>query len=50
MAKRDYPKIQILTIADLLNGTGVKMPPTYGTFKQAPKEKGAGGEQKELGL
>jgi site-specific DNA-methyltransferase (adenine-specific) len=48
--QRDYPKIQILTIADMLNGTEVKMPPAYGTFKQAPKEKGKDAEQKELGL
>ena len=34
---KDYPCIQILTIADLLKGAAVKMPPQYGTFKQAPK-------------
>ena len=28
----------------------VKMPPAYGTFKQAPKAKGKDAEQKELGL
>jgi hypothetical protein len=32
-----YPKIQILTIADLLKGTEVKMPPPFGTFKQAQR-------------
>jgi hypothetical protein len=32
-----YPKIQILTIADLLKGTEVKMPPAFGTFKQAQR-------------
>lgn len=32
-----YPKVQILTIADLLRGAEVKMPPPHGTFKQAPK-------------
>lgn len=34
---RDFPRIQILTIADLLKGTEIKMPPPYGTFKQAQK-------------
>lgn len=34
---QDYPRIQILTIAELLAGTGIKMPPAYGTFKQAQK-------------
>ena len=37
---KDYPRIQILTIEDLLNGQGVDMPPSaYGTFKQAQKIK-----------
>jgi len=34
---KDYPRIQILTIAELLHGAAVKMPPQHGTFKQAPK-------------
>jgi site-specific DNA-methyltransferase (adenine-specific) len=34
---QDYPKIQILTIAELLQGTEIKMPSAYGTFKQAQK-------------
>lgn len=46
--KRDYPKLQILTIADLLNGADVKMPPASITFKQAQKEQGEGGEQRGL--
>jgi site-specific DNA-methyltransferase (adenine-specific) len=33
----DYPKIQILTINDLLHGAEVKMPPQYGTFKEAQR-------------
>jgi len=46
---RDYPKLQILTIADLLNGAEVKMPPTAMTFKQAEKVKSKGdAEQKPL--
>jgi site-specific DNA-methyltransferase (adenine-specific) len=32
---RDYPRLQILTIAELLGGAQIKMPAAYGTFKQA---------------
>lgn len=32
-----YPRIQILTIEELLHGVGVKMPPQHGTFKEAQK-------------
>ncbi len=44
------PRIQILTIADLLKGAKVNMPPQYGTFKQAQrvKQNGTGVEQNEL--
>lgn len=35
--RRNYPKIQILTIAELLRGTEIQMPPSYGTFKQAQR-------------
>lgn len=35
---RDYPRLQILTIAELLAGAEVKMPPAQGTFKPAPRE------------
>ncbi len=34
---KDYPRIQILPVADLLHGAEVKMPPAHGTFKQAQK-------------
>jgi site-specific DNA-methyltransferase (adenine-specific) len=34
---KDYPKIQILTIADLLKGAEIKMPAEVGTFKQAQR-------------
>ncbi len=45
----DYPRIQILTIADLLKGVKVQMPMQHGTFKQAQKVKGdMGAEQVEL--
>jgi site-specific DNA-methyltransferase (adenine-specific) len=33
----NFPRIQVLTIADLLKGTDIKMPTPYGTFKQAQK-------------
>jgi len=33
----DYPKLQILTINDLLHGTEVNMPQQYGTFKEAQR-------------
>ena len=30
---KDYPKSQILTVADLLRGAEVQMPLAHGTFK-----------------
>lgn len=45
---QDYPKIQIYTIEQLLNGEQVKMPPPLGTFKQAEKVQQDQGQQ--LGL
>jgi site-specific DNA-methyltransferase (adenine-specific) len=45
---KDYPKLQIMTICDLLNGAEVKMPQTSITFKQAEKEKAEKGEQRKL--
>jgi hypothetical protein len=39
----DYPVVQILTVADLLNGAEVKMPPTSVAFKQAQREDSNGG-------
>lgn len=38
---KDYSRIQILTIADLLNGTDVKMPPQSGTFREAAAQEDA---------
>lgn len=47
--QKDYPRIQILTIEDLLDGKGIEMPPSaYGTFKQAEKVKKKEGKQPEL--
>lgn len=47
---KDFPRIQILAIEDLLSGnTDVKLPPSVsGAFKQAGKEDGAGPIQGEL--
>lgn len=36
---KDYPRIQILTIEELLHGNAVQMPPQYGTFKSAQYQK-----------
>jgi len=43
-----YPKVQLLTIADLLGGKGIEMPPikqVEATFKKAEKFKGEKGQQ-----
>lgn len=45
---KDYPKMQILTIEQLLNGEGVKMPPTVTTYKKAQKEQLQQVEQGQL--
>lgn len=45
---QDYPRLQILTIADLLHGAQVRMPPTTITFKQAQKAKTEGPDQPSL--
>ncbi len=47
---QDYPRIQILTIEELLHNAEVKMPPQFGTFRQAQRVKQPGAEQPELGL
>jgi site-specific DNA-methyltransferase (adenine-specific) len=50
--QKDYPRIQILTIEDLLNGKGIDMPKYVSaqTFKQAEKVKKKTGKQGELGI
>jgi DNA modification methylase len=48
-----YPKIQLLTVEDLLSGKKVEMPPVKqvgATFKKAPKAKGEEAEVIELPL
>jgi site-specific DNA-methyltransferase (adenine-specific) len=47
---RDYPRIQILTVEELMHGKKVEMPSEWGTFKQAPKADQSGAVQPELGL
>jgi site-specific DNA-methyltransferase (adenine-specific) len=47
---KDYPRIQILSIAQLLHGTEVQMPPQFGTFKQAQRVQQSNHEQPELDL
>jgi len=49
---KDYPKIQILTIEELLHGKTVDMPPqtqTSVTFAKAPKVSKKEGEQLNMG-
>jgi DNA modification methylase len=48
---KDYPRLQLLTVEELLNGHGIDMPPihqTSVTFKRAPKAKGKKSEQGEM--
>ena len=45
---KDYPRIQILTIEELLHNAEVKMPPQFGTFKQAQRVQRSEGQQAEL--
>jgi site-specific DNA-methyltransferase (adenine-specific) len=49
---KKYPKIQLLTIADLLGGKQIDMPPIRqvgATFKKAVRHRGPEGEQLEMG-
>ena len=47
---RDYPRIQILTIEELLTGKQIEMPPSGVTFKQAEKIAGENNDQGRLGF
>lgn len=47
---KDFPRMQILTIEDLLHNAEVKMPPQFGTFKQAQRVQQSDAQQPELGL
>jgi site-specific DNA-methyltransferase (adenine-specific) len=44
----DYPKIQILTVEELLSEAKIQMPQAYGTFKQAQRVKDESPEQGTL--
>jgi site-specific DNA-methyltransferase (adenine-specific) len=46
--QKDYQRIQILTIAQLLSGVEVEMPAAHGTFKQAKRLKTQEGTQHGL--
>ena len=48
--QKDYPRLQILTIEELLDKRVIDMPPAYGTFKQAEKVQKQEGTQKKLDL
>jgi site-specific DNA-methyltransferase (adenine-specific) len=51
--EKEYPRVQILSIDELLNGAEVKIPPTprgAEAFKQAEKVKKEGPKQGELGI
>ena len=45
----DYPRIQLLTIAELLGGKKIDCPPQHATFKQAPRAESKA-KKAELGL
>ncbi len=47
--QRDYPRLQVLSVAALLGGGEVKMPPAATTFKQAAKVAAEAG-QMEMGM
>ncbi len=48
--QKKYPRLQILTIEDLLEGKQIDMPPAHGTFKQAVKEDKPGPYQGKLNI
>ncbi len=48
--QQQYPRIQIITVEQLLSGVQVKMPPSQATFKKAERIKRTEGRQTELGI
>ena len=48
--QQKYPRIQILTIEEILDGKTVEMPPAHGTFKQAQRVRKSEGKQPSLGI
>jgi DNA modification methylase len=47
---KDYPRIQLRTIAELLAGKGLDVPPKQATFKEAPKHVRNGYHQLDLAV
>ncbi len=47
---KDYPRLQILTVEDILNGAQVNLPPNIDTFKQAQKVVAESDDQGKLGF
>jgi len=50
---KDYPRLQLLTVAELLDGKGINMPPqsqVNATFKRAPRAKRQGPRKPSLPL
>jgi site-specific DNA-methyltransferase (adenine-specific) len=45
---KKYARLQILTIADVLNGKRVEMPPAESVFARAERERSSEGEQATL--
>ncbi len=48
--QKDYPRIQILTIGQLLSSDEIEMPAAHGTFKQAKRVKAQEGTQQGLAM
>ncbi|HEY8767485.1 MAG TPA: DNA methyltransferase [Dehalococcoidia bacterium] len=46
--QKDYPRVQIITAAELLSGKRVEMPPQVSPFAQASRERSTEGEQTKL--
>lgn len=47
---KNYPKIQILTVEEILNGKQPDLPPSIATFKQAAKVNSESRDQGNLGF
>ncbi len=48
--QQEYPRIQILTIEQLLHGAEIKMPPPHGTFKEAQRVRRSDAEQVQFDI
>jgi site-specific DNA-methyltransferase (adenine-specific) len=47
---RDYPKLQIITVEDILAGKTVSLPPNLQTFKRADRIANESRDQQGLGF